>query len=579
MNNKLDTSQLLPVGTILHGTYRVDEYLASGGFGNTYLVTDIALEKQFAVKEFFYRDICNRDADSKSVSVGVTSNEAQYSALRAKFKKEAQRISRLDDRHIVKVQALFDENNTSYYVMDYIKGQSLANLLEQSGPIDESTALGYFNQMLDALEVVHAAKLLHLDIKPANIMIDSKGNVVLIDFGSSKNTDVDGEATTNSKTGFCLTRSFSPIELSSPDPDYSNIGAWTDIYELGATLFNILTNQTPPSSDAIMANEDGAFNFPPSINNHTRDLVMKMMTPGRKHRPQNIQTVKSLLGEQAEPIPVRKRKTKPIPASANQEKTVIKNLPAQSRKELSPVIQNLINNMVKVKGGTFWMGGDWVTLTRKGRGWFSGSETYKGYDSDCSSDETPRHVVTLSSFSIGRFAVTQQEWHAVMGNYPSKVISSDHPVENVSWNDCQEFINKLNELTGLKFRLPTEAEWEFAARGGNQSLGYKYSGSNSLADVGWYSRNSGNTTKPVGKKAPNELGLYDMSGNIHEWCQDWYGNYSNESQTNPTGPAFGTYRVARGGSWNYGAGRCRVSYRCNSNPTHINNCIGFRLAL
>ena len=152
-------------------------------------------------------------------------------------------------------------------------------------------------------------------------------------------------------------------------------------------------------------------------------------------------------------------------------------------------------------------------------------------------------------------------------------------MECVSWDDCQTFISKLNSLTGKKFRLPTEAEWEFAARGGIKSKGYKYSGSNTLDDVAWDWNNSGDTTHDVGTKIPNELGLYDMSGNVHEWCNDWYGNYSSSPSNNPTGPGSGTYRVFRGGSWSLIAGSCRSSDRNLDAPDYRISRLGLRLCL
>ena len=152
-------------------------------------------------------------------------------------------------------------------------------------------------------------------------------------------------------------------------------------------------------------------------------------------------------------------------------------------------------------------------------------------------------------------------------------------MENVSWNDVQEFLRKLNAMTGKNYRLSTEAEWEFAARGGNSSRGYKYSGSNSLGSVAWYYDNSGDRTHAVGTKSPNELGIYDMSGNVWEWCQDWYGSYSSSSQRNPQGPNSGSRRVSRGGGWYYDARRCRVSYRYYITPGGRLNHLGFRLAL
>lgn len=217
-------------------------------------------------------------------------------------------------------------------------------------------------------------------------------------------------------------------------------------------------------------------------------------------------------------------------------------------------------NMVWVDGGTFRMG---ATSEQ-------GSEI---------SDEKPVHSVTLSGYYIGKTEVTQALWQAVMGSNPSYFEGDDLPVEQVSWDDCQEFIRKLNSLTGQNFRLPTEAEWEFACRGGNNSRGYKYSGSNYIDNVAWYDGNSGDKTHPVATKSPNELGIYDMSGNVWEWCADWYGDYSSGRQTNPKGPYDGSHRVFRGGSWNSIAWFCRSSFRYNFIPTDRISFLGLRLAL
>lgn len=219
--------------------------------------------------------------------------------------------------------------------------------------------------------------------------------------------------------------------------------------------------------------------------------------------------------------------------------------------------------MVKVSGGTFQMGATSEQVS----------------DADC--DEFPVHQVTLSDYYIGETEVTQELWQAVMGSNPSCFTSSNQkPVERVSWKDCQTFISKLNELTGKQFRLPTEAEWEYAARGGNKSQGYKYSGSNDIGVVAWYYENSGSTTHKVGTMAPNELGLFDMTGNVWEWCQDLYGSYNSSAQTNPTGPSSGSYRVFRGGSWcTDGRWYCRVSNRESCAPSSAINYFGLRLAL
>ena len=217
--------------------------------------------------------------------------------------------------------------------------------------------------------------------------------------------------------------------------------------------------------------------------------------------------------------------------------------------------------MIYVQGGTFKMG----ATPEQG--------------SEACDWEKPVHDVTLSDFHIGDTQVTQALWKAVMGSNPSRFRGDDLPVENVSWSDCQEFIKKLNVLTGKIFRLPTEAEWEFAARGGNKSRGYKYAGDNSIGDVAWYGGNSDNKTHPVKTKLPNELGLYDMSGNVWEWCMDWYGDYISSAQTNPAGSSCDSPRVLRGGSWRNDASYCRVAFRYYFSPSFRISSGGFRLAL
>lgn len=223
-------------------------------------------------------------------------------------------------------------------------------------------------------------------------------------------------------------------------------------------------------------------------------------------------------------------------------------------------------NMVTVEGGTFMMGA-------------------MAGDSDAYDDEKPAHSVTLSTFRIAETEVTQALWQAVMGTNPSPYTDDlNCPVENVSWVDAQTFIAKLNQLTGKSFRLPTEAEWEYAARGGKDSQGYLYSGSNNINEVAWYwdncSVNGTRRTHPVGTKAPNELGLYDMCGNVWELCQDRYASdyYSTSPWFNPTGPSTGNNISDRGGSWYNNAGKCRVTYRDHDSFTGSAHA-GLRLAM
>ena len=229
----------------------------------------------------------------------------------------------------------------------------------------------------------------------------------------------------------------------------------------------------------------------------------------------------------------------------------------------SIVFGNNRYKMVYVSGGSFNMG----ATSEQG--------------SDAVSDEKPAHRVTVSDYYIGQTEVTQALWKAVMGNNPSNWKNDNLPVESVSWNDCQTFIEKLNSLTGRTFRLPAEAEWEFASRGGNNSRGYKYSGSNYLGDVAWYTENSNGKTHAVATKQANELGIYDMSGNVWEWCSDWYDSnyYKNSDSNNPRGAYTGSYRVFRGGCWLNIARYCRVSDRSCSTPDFRGSGLGLRLAL
>ena len=229
--------------------------------------------------------------------------------------------------------------------------------------------------------------------------------------------------------------------------------------------------------------------------------------------------------------------------------------------DLSLTVSGVSFDMVYVEGGSFDMG---ATTEQGGDAW---------------DDEKPVHRVTLSDYYIGKCEVTQELWEAVMGSNPSHFKGAQNPVERVSWNDCQEFVSRLNSLTGRTFRLPTDAEWEYAARGGNQSSHYKYSGSGNIGNVAWYDDNSGSSTHAVGTKSPNELGIYDMSGNVWEWCSDWYGGYSAGAQTNPQGPSSGSNRVLRGGGWFSYARGCRVSLRSYCDPDFSNSYNGLRLVL
>lgn len=220
----------------------------------------------------------------------------------------------------------------------------------------------------------------------------------------------------------------------------------------------------------------------------------------------------------------------------------------QGKTPLTFTVEGVAFNMVFVEGGEFMMGATKEQRDKAGQ------------------DELPVHPVTLRNYYIGETEVTQELWVAVMGYNPSYFEGTNLPVERVSWQDAQKFVKKLSRLTNRNFRLPTEAEWEYAARGGNRSLGHVYSGGDNLDEVAWYDDNGGDRTHRVGEKHANELGLFDMSGNVREWCSDWYDPYSGKDQRNPEGPKEGTERVLRGGGWSSMTDFLRVSFRNSFNP-------------
>lgn len=559
--NEQQTEYRLPKGTLLsNGKYRIEAYLASGGFGNTYVATDLAFDERVAVKELFVKGICGRNASTGDVSVSLSENRISFDAHREKFRKEARRIRKLNSRHVVKVRDLFDDNDTSYYVMDFIDGESLsARLHREQRPLTETEICSLLPQVLDGLQTLHAERIWHLDLKPANIMVDREGTVVLIDLGASKQLQTADGVSVSTSSAMAYTQGYAPPEQM--DQHFERFGPWTDLYALGATLFHLLTLQRPPSASDILDDADAALAMP-GVSSRMQQLVRWMMNPGRNGRPQSVDFVRDFLNngmEVAQEVTQMKKSGRNHqPIMSQDEETLLR---GEQVARSQSAVKRLIDDMVFVAGGTFLMGATSEQI------------------SDAFKDEQPVHQVTLDGFYISKYQVTQALWKEVMGSNPSYWKGDNLPVESVSWDDCQDFIRKLNALTGKKFRLPTETEWEFAARGGNNSRGYKYAGSNNIGDVAWYTDNSGSKTHVVGTKSPNELGLYDMSGNVWEWCQDWYGCYSSASQTNPIGASSGSGRVLRGGSWLYFARYCRSSLRISDSPGSRLSRNGLRLVL
>lgn len=560
--------------TLQSGKYRIIKKLGQGGFGITYLAENTLLEGKVAIKEFFFKEYCERDDSTSRVTIPTSGNREIVERFKQKFIKEARTIFRLNHPNIVRIHDVFEENGTAYYVMEYIEGESLGDMVQRRGAIPEAEALGYVKDAASALEYIHSKNINHFDIKPDNLIKrKDDGRIIVIDFGVAKQY---ATVISEGSTPVCISHDYSPVELYRKNGEQS-FSPQSDVYALAATLFKLLTGNTPP--EAIEVLSEGLPVAELQEKHISRPVIsaIAMAMKGRHERTQSIAEFVSNLENRAN----KSKKTifksgwlwalvvavaivaiwlmVPFNKGASSDNSF-------NDSDYTPKIKTFYANgvpfdMVEVRGGTFRMG----ATSEQG--------------SDALDNEKPVHSVTLSGYYIGKTEVTQALWEAVMGNNPSRFKGDNLPVEWVSWNDCQEFIRKLNALTGQNFRLPTEAEWEFACRGGNNSRGYKYSGSNYIDDVAWYAGNSGIETQPVAAKSPNELGIYDMSGSVLEWCNDWYGGYRCGAQTNPKGPYDGSDRVYRGGCWDDSARDCRSSYRLNFIPTYRFYILGLRLSL
>ncbi len=603
------------------GEYRIVDSLGRGGFGITYLAEQVNLHRKVCIKEFFPKDYYKRDEDSVSISLLSDGFAESMNKFKAKFVKEAQTIATLNHANIIPIHDVFEENGTAYYVMDYIEGESLSERVKRGGAMSERDAVAYIKQVASALEHIHEQQIMHLDVKPGNIMVRSKDDhAILIDFGLSKHYDAtSGEATSTTPVG--VSHGYAPMEQYRPG-GVSTFSPETDIYSLGATLYYLVTGSVPPLAADIA--DDGLPALPTHLSHGVRTAIERSMTEKRKDRPHTIKEFLALLDSDADveitiigdndsdntrvadgesedddstpnPPPKRKKRLwwlwllgllliggvaylmfkgddKPTPIS-NTTNTAKPQQPTPN-KDFTVRVGDVSFKMIWVEGGRFDMG----------------SPAGVGY-----SDEEPRHRVTLDGYWIAETEVTQGLWRAVMNGKDEGWTTEygkgpDYPAYYVSYAEAIDFCKELNAKTNNKynFTLPTEAQWEYAARGGNKSRGFTYSGSNTLDNVAWYwgnsNGNNGNTygTHEVKTRSSNELGIYDMSGNVYEWCSDWYSSkYYSESGNlhNPQGPSTGGYRVLRGGSWNSNAEYCRVAYRYDDNPGYSYGSIGFRLAV
>jgi len=529
----------LQPGTIIRD-YEVLSLLGEGGMGEVYLAREKLIGRQVAIKR-------------------LSRHLTQDPQFTERFFNEARIQSQLIHPSIVTFFSLFEHEGLYHMVLEYAPGSTLRHLIQQTGPIPEQRAIPIFRQILTALEHAHGKGIIHRDIKPSNIMIGAGDSVKVMDFGIARIVQDSHLTKTGSKLG--TPAYMSPEQVRAR----KDIDHRSDIFSAGIVFYEMLTGRLPylcnTESDYEIMDEIVRKPLPDPrevyqfISDASVDLLPRVCAKDREQRPSSREVIAAIDGK---------------PMHSILDSTIKHQILESQTSSVQSSIRT--GNMIFIEGGSYMMGSN------------------EGYD-----DEKPVHKVKLNSFYVGKCEVTQMEWVAVMGSNPSRWKGDNLPVESVSWYDAIAYCNKLSITEGLSpcysigvntipadwsegtididwsadgYRLPTEAEWEYAARGGNQSKGYQYSGSNDIGKVAWYLGNSGRKTLTVGTKQANELGIHDMSGNVWEWCWDWYGSgyYTHSPASDPTGPASGSSRVLRGGSWNHLAGRCRVADRHDDFP-------------
>lgn len=588
--------ELRQVEMLQGGNYVIIRMLGHSGGGITYLAEHTRLKKKVVIKEFSYWAFCSyRWIENKydpKIRAGISKE----------YILKAQLIANFNSPYLVKIADIFEENDKAYYVIDYVEGLSLEEIVVQTGPLPVNIALGYIAKIGEALGYIHSKQIINMNVRPDNIIVRSADNCpILINLGVEDNIDIkeiggelDCEAPLSTISGY------EAMELSAP----FGIGDFfppTDVYALAATLYYLLSGEPPATAYDRIINE---LIFPPAIPESLRAPLKKALAPARQARYQSVSSfieaiiaatdtddeaddklvINPCIEERSDSFSSEvndahyrstAREWKPLSKklitvsivglilltiivgsyslfhnSDDRENTYDyeTNIPRGPESEIF-MVDDVTFEMVRIDGGKFRMGAKDIDPTNQ-----------------------PVQEEVIETFYIGKTEVTQALWQAVMGSNPSEFKGDDLPVENVSWEDCQVFIDRLYQLIDRKFRLPTEAEWEYAASGGKKSRGYDYSGSNDINSVAWYKSNSGGQTHPVAQKQPNELGIYDMSGNIREWTAD---NRNDDSSTSDSRPL----RPLRGGGWYSTDESSRVIDRSFNSPDYRFNGIGLRLAL
>ena len=581
-------------GTLLAGRYRVVKQLGQGGMGSVWLAEDLKLD--------------GHKVAVKMLPSILVSNKRAYQQVKA----EALVSLKLSHPNIVTVRAFEEEGGNPFLVMDYIDGQTLDDYLAEKGKLTEEETVKLLKPVAAALDYAHAQGVVHRDVKPGNVMIRKDGTPFVLDFGIAREIqETMTRVTGKLSSGTLLYMSPEQLHGAAPKPSQ-------DIYSFAAMAYECLVGHPPfyrgqieyqiehdtpeplPRHIAICRRVMAGLAKTPATRPATCAAVLTVWSGVERDRTGDLKMVLSAAGNAGESddseykrIQDEIRKYEAILAQKEADKKA--ELEAQRR---TRALQEARERLEELRGQVEMGAGDFkageVKLIKLPGGatmemvwcppgsFMMGSPTS---ENPRDNDETQHKVMLTKGFWMGKYEVTQRQWESVMGDNPSRFKGADRPVEQVSWNDCQEFIRKINASGEVMVSLPTEAQWEYACRAGTTtpfSFGSSLNGDKANCDGNYpYGTTAKGqyreATAPVGSYSPNAWGLYDMHGNVWEWCADWYGDYPTGSVTDPTGPASGSIRVLRGGGWFSHAHRCRSALRNRYVPGFRYGDLGFRL--
>ena len=580
------------------GNYQIVDQLGKGGMGIVFKAKDLSLGRLAALK--FLPDSMASDED-----------------IVKRFVREARSAARLNHPNIVTIYGVARHEGNYYIAMECVEGKPLGELIRKHGKVEVRHAVDIIRQAAEALAEAHTHGIVHRDIKPPNIMITDTGRVKVMDFGLAR---ANYESVQLTSTGTTMgTPHYMPPEQWKD----ARVDGRSDIYSLGVTMFQLLSGKVPYHASSALAIMRKIFDEPTPVLTdlnsemppQVSDIVEKMMakTPEERYASAEdlVRDLEEYLASHAKPSAAEEAFSSPgtnltldrLDKEDNQRReqessgarpTVIAEQPenatpdqqgprpARTKKILwlagadTVLVGPLLAvSLLLVGGGTYTRLFPEDDFVRISEGMFQMGSPPD--EADRNVDESLHRVSLTKGFWMSKYEVTQKQWTAVMGYNPSAQLGEDHPVEQVSWEDVQVFIQKINDADDANYRLPTEAEWEYAARAGSLSA-YGFGGDpNYLEEYAWYAGNGGNRTHPVATKSPNAWGLYDMSGNVMEWCQDWLAVYDFGSVVDPKGSESGTRRIGRGGSWASSEAKCRSADRSAAPPDNRGADLGFRL--